>query len=40
MAGLVHAITNDTRTPIDENGSQDTRETPQNQEDTRNISQR
>jgi membrane protein len=39
MAGLVHAITNDTRTPIDENGSQDTSETPQSQEDTRNISQ-
>jgi len=33
MAGLAHAIMND------ENGSQDTSETPQNQEDTRNISQ-
>ena len=39
MAGLAHAITNDTRTLIDENGSQDTSETPQKQEDVRNISQ-
>jgi len=39
MAGLVHAITNDTRTPIEENGSQDTSETTQKQEDVRNISQ-
>jgi membrane protein len=39
MAGLAHAIMNDTRTPIDENGSQDTSETPQKQEDVRNISQ-
>src|SRR5205809_1708532 len=39
MAGIVHNITNDTRTQTDEIGSKDTRETAQNQEDTRNISQ-
>jgi membrane protein len=39
MAGLAHAITKDTGTPIDANGSQDTSETPQKQEDVRNISQ-
>jgi membrane protein len=39
MAGLVHASTNDTQTPIDENGSQETSETAQKQEDIRNISQ-
>jgi membrane protein len=39
MAGLAHAITQDTQTPIDENGSQEAGETPQNQEDIRNISQ-
>jgi membrane protein len=39
MAGLVHAITNDKQTPIDEIGSQETSETPQNQVDVRNISQ-
>ena len=39
MAGLVHAITDDTRKPIDANGSQGTSETAQNQEDIRNISQ-
>jgi membrane protein len=33
MAGLVHAITNDTQTPIDENGSKDISETAQKQED-------
>ena len=38
MAGLVHAAMNDTRTQIDENGSQDTSETTQKQEDVRNIS--
>jgi membrane protein len=39
VAVIVHNITNDTRTPPDESGSQDTSETPQNQKDTRNISQ-
>ena len=39
MAGLVHAITKDTRTPIDANGSQEASETSQNQEDIQNISQ-
>jgi YihY family inner membrane protein len=39
MAGLAHAITNDIRTPIDENGSQEISETPQKQVDVRNISQ-
>jgi membrane protein len=39
MAGLVHAITKDTRTPIDASGSQEPSETPQKQEDVRNISQ-
>ncbi len=38
MAGLVHAITNDTRSPIDENSSQETSEAPQIHEDIRNIS--
>jgi membrane protein len=38
MAGLVHAITNNTPLPIDENISQDTREAPQIKEDVRNIS--
>jgi YihY family inner membrane protein len=39
MAGLVHAITNDPQKQVDEIGPQDTSETPQNQEGTRNISQ-
>jgi YihY family inner membrane protein len=39
MAGLAHAITNDTPTPINENGSQDINETLPKQEDVRNISQ-
>jgi YihY family inner membrane protein len=39
MAGLVHAVTNDTQLPIDENISQDTSESPQIQQDVRNISQ-
>jgi membrane protein len=39
MAGLAHAITHDTRTPTDENVTQDTSGTPQNHEDIRNISQ-
>jgi membrane protein len=38
MAGLVHAITNDTQLPIDENISQNTSEAPQIKEDVRNIS--
>jgi uncharacterized BrkB/YihY/UPF0761 family membrane protein len=38
MAGLVHAITNDTQIPIDENISQDTGEASQTKEDARNIS--
>ena len=33
MAGLVHAVTNDTRSPIDENGSHDTSEAAQMKED-------
>ena len=39
MAGLVHAITHDTGTQIEENGSQETSETAQKHEDVRNISQ-
>jgi membrane protein len=39
MAGLVHAIVNDTQKPVDESGPQDTSETAQKQEDVRNISQ-
>jgi membrane protein len=38
MAGLAHAATNDTRSSIDENGSQDTSEASQIREDVRNIS--
>jgi membrane protein len=39
MAGLVHAIANDTQKPVDESSPQDTSETAQKQEDVRNISQ-
>ena len=39
MAGLVHAIANETQKPVDESGPQDTSETAQKQEDVRNISQ-
>ena len=39
MAGLVHAITNNAQTQIDENSSRDTSEIIQKQEDVRNISQ-
>ena len=39
MAGLVHAITHEKETAIEENDSQKTSETPQNQLDVRNISQ-
>ncbi|MGZ6387273.1 MAG: hypothetical protein ACXWOL_17825, partial [Ktedonobacteraceae bacterium] len=38
MAGLVYAVANDIRLPIDENISQDTGEAPQIKEDVRNIS--
>jgi len=38
MAGLVHAVTNDIRLPIDENISRDTSEDPQIKEDVGNIS--
>ena len=38
MAGLVHAVTNDIRLPIDENTSQDTHKASQIKEDVRNIS--
>ncbi len=38
MAGLVHAVTNDIRLPIDENIPQDTSEASQIKEDVRNIS--
>jgi membrane protein len=38
MAGLVHAVTNDIRLPIDEKTSQDTSEASQTKEDVRNIS--
>jgi len=38
MAGLVHAVTNEIRLPIDENIPQDTSEASQIKEDVRNIS--